>query len=106
MEKESSPEVGHTPGGINERIKLWESLIKESELDEIYRERLCDVIGEAKGIKFDDEHSRDDWVYFTIHQIADIINEAIKNGADESVTRALFENLRDDVWSFWRGMKD
>lgn len=92
-------------GGINERIELWESLVEESRLDEVYKTRLRELLGKAKDADFDTDKSRDDWVYFTVHQIADITNEAAKNGADESITKALFENLREDVWSFWKELR-
>ena len=85
-----------------ERVKLWESIVRESIFSEEVRGRFLNVIQERFGNGKPVNESTDDWIYFSINRLLNIAKDVIKNGLLGEDVMSLFENLRDDIWQFYK----
>src|SRR3989344_2675335 len=85
---------------LNERIKLWESVVKDSVIPEEVKGKFLDVVRGriAKG-KLNQE-SIEDWIYYSINMLLNVAEHAKKEGVSERDGMSIFENLRDDIWQF------
>ena len=87
---------------IPKRAGLWNALIKDSRIEEELREKFINVITIAKNRKFSDYYSLEDWIYGTLSGLLNIAEEAVKNGKTLEEAKILFEELRHDIWDFYR----
>ena len=87
---------------LHGRIKLWESIVNDSNLAEdvkgsflaVIRGRLAErkLIGESTG----------DWIYFSISMLLNVVEKAKNKGLSENDIMPVFVNLRDDIWDFYK----
>ena len=88
---------------LAERVKLWESIIKDSNFSDGIKDKFLSVVRTRFGKGMPTNELIDDWIYFSISQLLVVIDEvAREEGASRGDLMSLFENLRDDIWLFYK----
>lgn len=87
---------------IDERNKLWISIIDDSEVNNITKNKIKQLLLELKNDPHKKWGSLDNAVYGTISSMLTIVNQDDK----KSEAKALFENIRDDIWALFKEIKN
>jgi len=85
-----------------ERFELWSSIVDDSEIEDEVKEEIKNALTKFRDKAFNAWDSLDDAVYYTISHLLAISKKSKKK--DEA--RAVFENVRDDLWAFWKEVKE
>ena len=87
---------------LSERIKLWESIVNDSNIPEDVKNNFLDVIRERLAKKRLPGESISDWIYYSINMLLIVAENAKKKGLSENDIMPVFTNLRDDIWQFYK----
>jgi len=87
---------------INERFNLWAAIIDDSGVEEQTKEEIKNKLLDFKDGAFKNWASLEDAFFGTISLILTITKR--DNNRDEAA--ALFENIRDDIWAFFKEIKN
>ena len=86
-----------------ERNSLWESIILDSSFSDKIKDEFLAIIRDRFGKGMPVMESRDDWIYFSISQLLVVVDKIAR---EENISReelmVLFENLRNDIWDFYK----
>ena len=86
---------------INARFDLWVSIVDDSEVDEKTKKEIKEKLSCFREGALTKWSNIDDAFYYTISSILTIIErDKMREGA-----RALFENIRDDIWALFKEIK-
>ena len=88
---------------LAEKVKLWESIIRDSNFSDGIKDKFLSVISKRFGKSIPTNESIDDWIYFSISQLLVVVDTvAREEGMARGDLMSLFENLRDDIWQFYK----
>lgn len=87
---------------VGSRFPLWEEVVRNSNLSQEGKEEVIQVL-----VKFRDDaliswERLDDAFYNTINRLLIITDKE----TDQKEAKAVFENIRDDIWDFFRELKE
>ena len=85
---------------ISDRSSVWEEIINESDINEEQKEKLLELINSYKNRRFTIHDQPYDVCRGLISQILTILFNSENEGE-----KALFENLRDDIWDMYKNME-
>lgn len=87
---------------INEKFDLWTSVIDDSDVSAETKTNLKRDLNHFQNDAHTSWQTLDDAFYFTISTIL----TTSKKDKNKDEARALFENLRDDIWSLFKEIKN
>ena len=87
---------------ISRRFNLWQSIIDDSVATEQIKVELKQALNHFRGAAFTDWVNLDDAFHGTVNRLLTITAAWEKGDNDPGDLKALFENLRDDIWELRR----
>ena len=98
LEKPISNPERKEPNLIEDRVELWLSIVAEAEIDPETKVALREILERFKDWEKNYNHSLDDAAYYSVSQLL----SATEKDSHKENAKALFEDLRDDMWALHR----
>lgn len=92
---------------LAERLKLWESIVQDSIFSDEVKGQFLSVLQKRFGSGKPEHESVGDWIYYSISQLLQVVDKiSKKKELSRKDLMSLFENLRDDIWQFYKKVNE